>query len=116
MDLSKFDYTKVKSLYSKYFSTCFLNINLEHKLALIAMICYVTNALNKKRNKSINCYQVICKIGKDLPDHIHQDFFKVLGAICDDFMYGCTEFPTFGIDPKVMPKEIESMLKNWIPF
>lgn len=118
MDLIEFSYEKTREIFNKYFSTGNLNTSLENKLALIAMICYITNSINKNKDivNKVNCYQVICKIGKDFPDEVRQDFFKALGAICDDFMYGCTEFPNFGIEPKAMPKEVLKLLNTWMPF
>lgn len=118
MGLADVSYEKCRTIFSKYFSTGNLNISLESKLALIAMICYITNSINKNKGplEKVTCYQVICKIGKDFPDEVHQDFFKALGAICDDFSYGCTDFPTFGIDPKIMPKEVLKLLNSWMPF
>ena len=118
MGLLKYNYEQTRALYSKYFSLGNLNISLEKKLALIAMICFITNNINKSKDtlNKVTCYQVICKIGKDFPDEIHLDFFKALGAICEDFMYGCTEFPNFGIDPKAMPKEVLKLLNSWMPF
>lgn len=118
MGLIDCSYEKTRAIYNKYFSTGCLVTTLENKLALIAMICFITNSINKNKDPlhKVTCYQVICKIGKDFPTEVHQDFFKALGAICDDFMYGCTEFPTFGIDPKVMPKEILKLLNTWLPF
>ena len=118
MGLIDCSYEKTRAIFTKYFSTGNLNTNLEGKLALIAMICYITNSINKNKDEvnKVSCYQVICKIGKDFPDEVHFDFFKALGAICDDFMYGCSEFPTFGIDPKAMPKEVLKLLNTWLPF
>lgn len=118
MGLHDYSYEKVRTIFNKYFSTGSLSTTLENKLALIAMICFVTNSINKKKDplSQVTCYQVICKIGKDFPLEAQQDFFKSLGAICDDLMYGCTEFPTFGINPKEMPKEILKLLNTWLPF
>lgn len=119
MELSEVSYEKTRAIFTKYFSLGNLNASLEQKLALIGMICYITNNINKSKKNILNkvtCYQVICKIGKDFPDEVHLDFFKALGAICDDFMYGCTEFPNFGIDPKSMPKEVLKLLNTWMPF
>ena len=118
MDLSNSTYEEVRKVFTKYFTLGYLNTSLESKLALIAMICFITNKLNTKKDplNRVTCYQVICKIGKDFPDEVHQNFFKSLGAICDDLSYGCKEFPNFGIEPKSMPKEILKLLQTWLPF
>jgi hypothetical protein len=118
MGLTDYSYEKTRAIYNKYFSTGNLNLNLESKLALIAMICFITNSINKNKDPldKVTCYQVICKIGKDFPDEVRYDFFKALGVICDDFMYDCKEFPTFGVEPKAMPKEVLKLLNSWMPF
>ncbi len=118
MALTDCSYEKTRAIYAKYFSLGNLNTKMENKLALIAMICFITDSINKNKDilHKVTCYQVICKIGKDFPEEVHQDFFKALGAICDDLMYGCTVFPTFGVDPKAMPKEVLKLLRTWMPF
>ena len=115
-DLS--NYNDLRNLYTSKFSLGNLNSSLEEKLALIAMICYVTNSINKKRSDldKVTCFQIICKIGKEFNNPDMLEFFKSLGVICEDFMYGCTDFPTFGIEPKAMPKEILKLLNKWMPF
>ena len=45
------------------------------------------------------------------------NFIKGLSIICDDFAYGCTEFPTFGIKtPGEMAKQVQSILSEYLPF
>ena len=118
MSLLKYNYEQTRAIFNKYFSLGYLNTSLEKKLLLICMVCYITNSINKNKpiGKQVNAYQVLCKIGKDMPDEVHLDFFKALGALCDDFLYGCKEVPTFGIDPKIMPQEVLKLLETWLPF
>ena len=108
MSLLKYNYEQTRAIFNKYFSLGYLNTSLEKKLLLICMVCYITNSINKNKpiGKQVNAYQVLCKIGKDMPDEVHLDFFKALGALCDDLLYGCKEVPTFGIEPKIMPQEL----------
>lgn len=118
MDLINCSFDKVKAVYAKYFSLGCLNAGLDKKLALVAMVCYVTHKLNEKKDPlhQVTCYQVICKIGQKFPYEIKETFFKALAAVCEDFMYGSTEFPTFGVEPKQMPTEIQKILETWLPF
>ena len=115
MELKDLDFNKTLAIYKKFFSVHFLNSNLGDKLAVIALTCYITNELRKK-DKEITCYDVLLKVGKDFGKEEKETFLKSLGAICEDFMYGCEEFPNFGIDPKAMPKEVLKLLNSWMPF
>ena len=36
--------------------------------------------------------------------------------MCEDFAYGCKEFPTFGIKDKDIPLKIKEILKTYLPF
>ena len=118
MTLDDAKYDDVVKIYSKFFSLGYINADIQEKFALISLTCYVTYKLRQK-NKALNtpsCYDVLCKIGKDFPENIKNSFFKSLGAICEDFMYGCDKYPDFGIKPKEMPITIKKLLDKWIPF
>ena len=108
-------FEKVSQIYSKYFSMGFLNCNLDRKLAMISLTCYITSELRKKGKKA-TCYDVLLKIGQDMPDLVKNTFLKSLGAICEDFMYSCTDFPTFDIKPSDMPKTVRKLMDNYCPF
>lgn len=84
-------------------------------MACIALTCYLTNELNKK-GKNITCYDVLLKVGKDFGDLEKNTFLKSLAAICKDYMYGCKEFPDFGIPVKEMPKQLKNLLDKYCPF
>ena len=45
-----------------------------------------------------------------------EDFIKGLAIVCEDFSYGCTEFPTFGLEGKDILKQIIEILKSFVPF
>lgn len=85
------------------------------KLACIALTCYITNEIRKK-GKQVTCYDVLLKIGKDFTNTDKNTFLKSLGAVCEDFMYGCDTFLDFGIPPKEMPKQLKKLLDNYCPF
>ena len=78
MSLLKYNYEQTRAIFNKYFSLGYLNTSLEKKLLLICMVCYITNSINKNKpiGKQVNAYQVLGKIGKDMPDEVHLDFFK----------------------------------------
>ncbi len=113
--MENISFEKLTAIYNKYFSLGYLNTDANNKLALISLICYVTNEL-KQKGKNLTCYDVILQIGKDFPDLVKKTFFKALGVICEDLMYGCKTFPDFGLKPKEMPKTILKLLNNYCPF
>lgn len=76
------------------------------------MICYLTSKLKEKK-PDVTHYQTIRKI---IREEIPEDFIKGLAVICSDFAYGCTQFPTFGIEDKKIPNKIKEILLSWTPF
>lgn len=114
-NLENISFDKLKQVYSKFFTLGYLNTNLSDKLACIALTCYITNEV-KKKNKKITCYDILLKIKSDSGDVEKNTFLKSLGVICDDFMYGCEVFPTFGVTPKEMPKQLKILLDKYCPF
>ena len=102
-------------IYSKDFTLGYLGSNISNKLACIALTCYITYELRKK-NAKITCYDVLLKVGKDFSETSKNTFLKALGAICEDFMYGCNTFPNFGIKAQEMPKQLKNLLDNYLPF
>ena len=114
-DLENISFDKLLRIYRKYFSLCYINTNTDNKLALIALVCFLTNELRKK-DKNITCYDVLLKIGKDFPDLEKNTFLKSLACVCQDIMYGCKEFNTFGVERKDVPKTIKKLLNEYVPF
>lgn len=114
-NLENISFDKLKQIYSKFFTLGYLNSNLSDKLACIALTCYITNEVRKK-NKSITCYDILLKIRSDAGEIEKKTFLKSLGAVCDDFMYGCEVFPDFGIPPKEMLKQLKILLDKYCPF
>jgi hypothetical protein len=52
-ELNNISFEKLAAIYQKYFSLGYLNSDSSDKLACIALTCYITNELKKKRQK---CY------------------------------------------------------------
>lgn len=105
-------YDEMQRVYARWFSLGNLNTDINAKFALISLICYLTDKLKSKK-PDITHYQVVRKIiGNDFPE----DTVKGLAVICSDFAYGCTQFPTFGIDDRSIPSKIKEILSNWVPF
>lgn len=114
-DLQNISFEKLAAIYRKYFSLSYLNSNMGDKLACLALTCYITNELRKKNSK-ITCYDVLLKVGKNFGDLEKNTFLKSLAAICEDLMYGCDTFLDFGIKPQDMPKTLQKLLDNYVPF
>lgn len=106
-------YEKLKILYAKYFTLGYLNTDINRKFGLISLVCYVTNKL-KEKDQSVTHLLVLQKINADL--NLPEDFIQSLSIICEDFSYGCKDFPTFNIKPSEMIDNIKEILKSWIPF
>lgn len=108
--MTDLSYNEIKQLYSDNFSLGYLNTDINTKFALISLLGYLVFKLKKKKS-DITPYQVIKKI-KNLPE----DFVKGLSVVVEDFSYGCTNFPTFGIEDKKIPLKIREILNMYIPF
>lgn len=114
-NLESLNFEEFYKIYSKHFTLGYLGNNMSHKLACIALTCSITYDLRKK-NKNITCYDVLLKVGGDFSETDKKTFLKVLGALCEDFMYGCDTFPTFGVKGKDRPKQLKILLDNYLPF
>lgn len=114
-DLENISFDKLCKIYTKYFTLGYLNTNISDKLACIALTCYITNELRKK-GKNVTCYDILLKVGNDFTNTEKNTFLKALGAICEDFMYGCDTFPDFGIKPREMPSQLKNLLDKYCPF
>ncbi len=111
-DEENLSYEKLKYIYEKYFSLGNLNVDGNNKLALISLICYLTEKL-KSKSPNVTHYKVIYKIAsKKLPD----DIIERLAIICEDFSYNTKQFPNFGVEDKKIPEKIEEILLTWTPF
>lgn len=107
-------YDELRRIYSENFSLHYLNSNdISKKFALISLICYVTYKTQLKK-PDVTHYQIIMKVSQNLG--LPEDFIKGLAIVCEDFSYGCTEFPTFGLEGKDILKQIIEILKSFVPF
>lgn len=107
-------YAELKDIYGKYFSLGYLNTDVQHKFAVISLVCYLTMKA-KQQKPDVTHYKVLMQLTAKNP--LPDDFIKGLSIICDDFAYGCTEFPTFGIKtPGEMAKQVQSILSEYLPF
>lgn len=114
-NLENINFEDLSKIYNKYFSLGYINTNIEEKLAIISLTCYITNSIRKK-GKNLTCYEILLNIGKDLTDMEKNTFLKSLGAICENLMYGCDTFPDFNIKPSDMPKTVRGILDKYCPF
>lgn len=94
------------------YSLGFLGEDISIKFAIISLVGYITYTLRKKK-PDVTCYQILKKIvGETFPE----DYIKGISVVCEDFMYGCTKFPTFGLKNTEMPNKIKDLLQNFLPF
>lgn len=105
-------YKDLESFYNKHFSLGHLNTDINTKFALISLICYITEKL-KKKVPDVTYYQIIYKLSKGI---IPEENVKSLAIMCNDFAYGCSEFPTFNIPDKEIPSKIREIMSSWTPF
>lgn len=106
-------YDELRKLYSKCFSLGHLNTDINSKFALISLICFLTFKA-KSTKPDVTHYKVIKSITRDT--FYPEDFLKGLAVVCEDFSYGCSEFPTFNIKPKDIVKTIKDLLDTYLPF
>lgn len=104
-------YKEMQRIYSRYFTMGYINTDINTKFALISLVCYLTEKLKEKK-PDVTHYQIIRKLSNGIPE----DRIKGLAVICSDFAYGCTQFPTFGIEEKKIPIKIKEILSCWLPF
>lgn len=104
-------YKEMQRIYSRYFTMGYINTDINTKFALISLVCYLTEKLKEKK-PDVTHYQIIRKLSNGIPE----DHIKGLAVICSDFAYGCTQFPTFGIEEKKIPIKIKEILSCWLPF
>lgn len=104
-------YTQLENLYEN-FSLATLGNDFSSRIALISLICHITEKLKSKK-PDVTYYQVVYKLAHGI---ITDDQIKGLAVMCSDFAHGCKEFPTFGIENKNIPEKIKEILSNWFPF
>lgn len=113
MNGSEPTYEQLKAIYNQYFSTGKLAADINMKFALISLIGYIVYNMKKKK-PDVSYYEVCYKLMDGLG--FEEINVKSLAIMVEDFSYGCTEFPTFGLKPKEMPEKIKEILKKYMPF
>lgn len=105
-------YDELRNFYADNFSLGNLATDIKNKFALISLICYIVHNMKAKK-PDVSYYQVIYKIDPQLPE----EFIKALAIICEDFSYGCTNFPTFELKSnKEIISTIKDILSTYLPF
>ena len=111
-------YNDLRRLYSENFSLGYINADgkrssIENRFVLISLINYVYYK-TKLKHPDVTHYEIIMKLSKNLglPD----EFLKGLSIVCEDFSYGCSEFPNFGLKGKEILQEIIAIFKCYMPF
>lgn len=113
MDLNEpLTYHDLREIYTRNFSLGNLNTDINNKFALISLTAYVTYKLKQKK-PDVTVYQVLQKITES---KFSDDFIKGIAVMIEDFSYGCTQFPTFGIEPKKIPSKIKEIMDTYFPF
>lgn len=88
------------------------------RFVLIALICLVTDNM-KNKDSNISCLKVIQKIiGTDSTPSVHfNQYIECLALVCENFMYACKEFDTFGFKSSdEIVEKIRELLLEWCPF
>lgn len=106
-------YKELCSFYTTYFGTGYLPNDINIKFALISLAGFIVTTMRKK-NPDISYYRVLHKIAEGTG--LTELEIKCLSIQCEDFAYGCTSFPTFGIKPKDMPAKIKEIMCKKLPF
>lgn len=111
-------FNTLREFYQDNYSIGFINASngrsaIENRFVLIGLICWLVEH-QKQKNPDVTYYEIVRKLNKNacLPDNI----VKGLAIICEDFAYASKEFPTFGLKGKDILKEIDALLKTYLPF
>lgn len=106
-------YQEKAKIYNENFSLGYINSDINEKLALIALIGYTVMKI-KKKTPTATYLQVVYKIASGMC--IPEDFLDTIAVIAEDFSYGCTNFPTFGLKDKEIIPKIKDILNKYVPF
>jgi hypothetical protein len=112
-DDGSLSYVALKNMYEQFFSLGYITRKIDEKFAMISLICYITKKA-KEKNSDTTYYQIIDKVDENhsLPDNMK----KVLAVVCEDFGYGCKEFPLFGLKGKDIIKTLQNIFGCYTPF
>ena len=106
-------FKELQDNYIAYFSLGNIASNINEKFALISLIGYIVYNIRKKKPDT-SYYEVVFKLSEGLG--LSDLEIKALSVIVEDFSYGCTEFPTFGLKGKEMTEKIREILSKKMPF
>lgn len=110
MDLT--EYNTLKEYYNRYFSLRNLGTDINNKFALISLVCYITS-IKKQKDPTWTCWSTLYKVNQGI---VPENILIGWSIICEDFLYGCSEFPTFGLQNKDIIPKIKNLLLTFIPF
>lgn len=108
-------YEELQNIFAKYFELPKVSSNASDKLALVSLTCYLTELLKQKK-PDITPWTVLYQLNKKGNCSVKEDWLKGFAVVCSSFAYGCTNWPTFGLSDKEIPKKIIELLQQWLPF
>lgn len=108
-------YNELKRIYNDHFTLDYFGTDISNKFALISLTSYLVYKLKSKK-PDVTCWSILYQINTQGNLGIPDDVLKGLSIICEDFSYGCTDFPTFGLEDKSIPNKIKELLSNYMPF
>lgn len=94
------------------FSLQWMGTDISNKFAVISLVGYLVQVLRKKK-PNITFYQVVHELAKD---ELSDNYIRRLAVVCEDFAYGCKEFPTFNLQDKEIPNKIKELIHIQVPF
>lgn len=109
------EYRELKNLYDSNFSLNFFGKDFSNKIAIISLVCHLTETLKAKK-PDVTYWTVLYKLNKKCTNPVPEELLKRISIICEDFSYGCSIFPNFGVKEKDIPDKIVEILNTWIPF
>ena len=106
-------YKELERFYSDVYSIGSLGHSLQNRLVAISLICLLTYKAKQKK-PGVTAYQIIMTICEKSP--LPEDYAWRLAIVCEDFMYGCKDFPTFGLKKEEIIPTVQKILNDWLPF
>lgn len=107
------DFNEKKQFYVSNFGLGYLGKDIQSKIKLICLICAMYEKV-KETKPSLTMIQLINSINRQ--GMITDSMAEGLAIMCEDFAYGCSDFPTFGIQPKDYIKVVKEILTKALPF
>lgn len=112
------NFKELQQFYTENYSLGYLNSynghsTIESRFILISLVNLAYSKL-KLKNPDLTRYEFLVKLTKNnsLPDK----FLKGLAIVCEDFAYGCDNYPNFGLKGNDILKEIQGILNSYLPF